>query len=365
MAIPRLATPRFVVLFLLAIALVVFIAQNTAPALPLVFLGLQSQPLPLAVWLGGAIALGALTTLAIAALLPGGPLPTGGRTYQRYGQRLSPDDLREERSQEATAAGRSGRSSKQDTGTRNAGARDTVGGRGTARSVTGDRASRRTTAASRRDDWATAGPEWQDWSAMQSPAQWDDWEALSQAVAAAPDRQPGSGWLGGNRQRQEARVRESMQDLEEGWDGDSYDRYQPRGGSQVDDHLEDIGTGWDNGDSANDYGYDYGHDYERSQTPKTVYRDGSLYSQSYRDDANDTYTSSANRTAGGAAWDEEDWDQDWDGAPDGSYDDYGDTDDLNAPSVGPDGVVEADYRVIIPPYRGLDDDDERESDSDR
>lgn len=363
MAIPRLATPRFVVLFLFTIALVVFIAQNTFPALPLVFLGLQSQPLPLAVWLGGAIALGALTTLAIAALLPGGPLPTGRRTYQRYGQRLSSDDVQEERSQDTTAAGKPGRSSGRDMGGRDAGGRDAGGGRGTARSGTGDRGSRRA-AASRRDDWATAGPEWQDWSAMQSPAQWDDWEALSQAAAAAPDRQPGSGWLGGGRQRQEARVRESMQDLEEGWDGDSYDRYQPRGGSQVDDHLEDIGTGWDNGDSANDYGYDYGHDYERSQTPKTVYRDGSLYSQSYRDDA-EAYASTTDRTAEGATWNEEDWDQDWDGAPDGSYGDYGDADDLDAPSVGPDGVVEADYRVIIPPYRGLDDDDDRESGSDR
>jgi len=61
-------TPRLVVAALIVAALVILAWQNATPTLALRFLGWRSVTLPLGVWLVGAIALGVLTTLAIAAL---------------------------------------------------------------------------------------------------------------------------------------------------------------------------------------------------------------------------------------------------------------------------------------------------------
>jgi len=60
----------FRLIFLLAIAgvLTVFTVQNLTPLMPLVFLSMQFPALPLSWWVLGAIAAGALTTLAIRLL---------------------------------------------------------------------------------------------------------------------------------------------------------------------------------------------------------------------------------------------------------------------------------------------------------
>ncbi|MBD3883901.1 hypothetical protein IFO70_19260 [Phormidium tenue FACHB-886] len=48
--------------------LVLFTVQNLSPALSLVILGSSTLPLPLAIWIGGAIAAGAVTTVVLSAL---------------------------------------------------------------------------------------------------------------------------------------------------------------------------------------------------------------------------------------------------------------------------------------------------------
>lgn len=60
---------RIVLLLIIFGGLTLFALQNTSLALPLVFLGMQTQPLPLSLWILMAVAAGALTNGAIAALL--------------------------------------------------------------------------------------------------------------------------------------------------------------------------------------------------------------------------------------------------------------------------------------------------------
>jgi uncharacterized integral membrane protein len=59
---------RIFLLLIIAIALGVLALSNWSPALALVFLGVQTPTLPLAVWIGGAIAAGALTSFFLQFL---------------------------------------------------------------------------------------------------------------------------------------------------------------------------------------------------------------------------------------------------------------------------------------------------------
>ena len=59
---------RLLLLLLILVGLAAFTLQNWAFQLPLVFLGKQTLVLPLSVWVLGAIAAGALTTLLLTAL---------------------------------------------------------------------------------------------------------------------------------------------------------------------------------------------------------------------------------------------------------------------------------------------------------
>jgi uncharacterized integral membrane protein len=66
----------------LFIGLIAVTLQNQTPALSLVFLGMRSQPLPLGIWIVGAIVLGMLTGLILLFLLNGtntGSRPTARR----------------------------------------------------------------------------------------------------------------------------------------------------------------------------------------------------------------------------------------------------------------------------------------------
>ncbi|HEY9640792.1 MAG TPA: hypothetical protein V6C57_09930 [Coleofasciculaceae cyanobacterium] len=59
---------RLILILIVLGGLALFTLQNMSPALPLVVLGGTTLALPLAVWLGGAIAAGAITTLCISGL---------------------------------------------------------------------------------------------------------------------------------------------------------------------------------------------------------------------------------------------------------------------------------------------------------
>lgn len=60
---------RTVLLLVVVGGLIIFAVQNTSPSLALVFLGMKSIPLPLSVWVLGAIALGAVTSWVMEILL--------------------------------------------------------------------------------------------------------------------------------------------------------------------------------------------------------------------------------------------------------------------------------------------------------
>ncbi|NEQ28546.1 MAG: hypothetical protein F6K28_58175, partial [Microcoleus sp. SIO2G3] len=59
---------RSLLLLVIAGGLALFVLQNWTPVLPLVILGVPTQAIPLAFWMMGAIAFGAITTIVIAAL---------------------------------------------------------------------------------------------------------------------------------------------------------------------------------------------------------------------------------------------------------------------------------------------------------
>jgi uncharacterized integral membrane protein len=63
MAIARMFLP-----LLILAGLALFALQNWSPVLPLVILGLRTQAFPLAIWMMGAIAAGAATTVAVSTL---------------------------------------------------------------------------------------------------------------------------------------------------------------------------------------------------------------------------------------------------------------------------------------------------------
>jgi hypothetical protein len=63
-----MAVIRLILLVVVLGGLTLLLVQNLSPALPLVFLGMRTQPLPLALWILFSIAAGAVTSLLIATL---------------------------------------------------------------------------------------------------------------------------------------------------------------------------------------------------------------------------------------------------------------------------------------------------------
>jgi len=59
---------RLIILILLLGGLTLFLVQNFSPALPLVFFGMRTQPLPLALWILCSILAGASTSILINGL---------------------------------------------------------------------------------------------------------------------------------------------------------------------------------------------------------------------------------------------------------------------------------------------------------
>lgn len=56
-------------LVVLLVGLIILLAQNLAPTLPLMFLGMRSRPLPLALWILFSITAGGLTSLLISTFI--------------------------------------------------------------------------------------------------------------------------------------------------------------------------------------------------------------------------------------------------------------------------------------------------------
>ncbi|MBD0335269.1 MAG: hypothetical protein ICV62_07265 [Cyanobacteria bacterium Co-bin13] len=330
-----MATPRLLILLLLLVAVGLLAWQNLSLAVPLRFLGLQTQAYPLAVWLVGAIALGSLSSVFLASLMTiGGTAGPNRRSPNRYGRRIPYDP----------------------TGSAGPDAANTR----TAYGATEPRPNR-TPAADRPQ---TDG-EWSEWTNLRSPSQWEDWSdrpassERSDRPSARSSAQPNPPWWGRKRAETQAQqVNESWEEISDGWDELENVRYRARGVSPVEDALDDLEEGW------NEAGNTPRRDFERGQSSKRVYQDGSIYSgrtdnvYGPADAAEDDWQPPQDRR--GLAWDNPDY------AADEAEDDSQNPDDLRDPKLGPDGVVDADFRVIIPPYRPLetnpssdpDDDDE-------
>ena len=374
-----MAAIRLIVVLLVGGLVVLLGVQNLAPALPLVFFGGSSQALPLGVWLVGAIALGALTTLASTALLGAG----GGGTANRSGAyKYRPQSFYEPTDPNAGARAAAGESTRSTAPPPDPPPEPRTGGQ-----------------ARPRDDAAAGGdPSWQAWTNLRSPGQWNDWESLSQAPnpetagSSAGGSAGGSSvsglvdgvttWFSSSKQRakQQQRVNESLRELDDDW-GDVANRpYTVPGVSPVQDSLDDISQGWDQ--------TDLNRSFESAQAPRRVYRDGSIYSYSYRGDddpdpsdgqvdniyapPDDAYGGAPPLDSAMGAYErgdrysdsaQDDYDDEYGPAPEGNYgrepdrSDYGDRpsfdDDntpLGEPEVAEDGVVDADYRVIETPY---------------
>ena len=343
-----MVTARLAIVLLVLGTVLLLIVQNTAPALPLVFLGARTLALPVGIWLGLAIALGALTTLGL----------TAGLTFSRPGRKSGRSPAYKYKAQpfyEPTNP-------------------DVTG----ASAPSADAANQSSSRFSRRD---RPSGEWQAWTNLQSPNQWNDWETLSQAhhqAQASPSRSaPGqtgtttsfwpTNWFGNRQAAQKQQIDQSFEELTQDW-GDMESRsYTAPGVSPVEDSLDDINQGWD------DYPAPPPPDIEAPQSPKRAYRDGSIYSYSYRqgdapgqtdriyapadDQDASTYGEETADVYGPADYGPADYgpdDSNYDtspNAPSAPLDDDPLDDDLDDPEIAEDGVVDADYRVIIPPYQ--------------
>jgi uncharacterized integral membrane protein len=225
----------FRLLLLLAVvgALTVFALQNLTPLLPLVFLGIQFPPLPLAWWVLGAIAAGALSMLIIQVLI--------GLSNFAAGQSA--------RARIRTASDRQARA---------------------ATSSPEPEPERRRPRESRRRDRSAASDD----------STWQDWRGYESTSTQTPPRptQPVDDW-----------ERPPSDDWEHSTPQDS-----PRDRAKERFTSDDL------------------KNFETTASPKSETRSGSTYSYSYREP------------------------QDTDAGK-------------------PESVVDADFRVIVPPYRPLDD----------
>ena len=364
-----MATVRLIVVVLVLGLVVLLGVQNLAPALPLVFFGGSTQALPLGVWLAGAVLLGALTTLLMTALLGS---PGGGNRNRSTAYKYRPQSFYEPTGSApgpgvSAAASRAASDRPSPPPYTNPASRAAGSGRSPA------------APSDRPGDSADDDPSWRAWTNLRSPAQWNDWESLSRA--AQPDTSPATSgtpldtasgiidgvttWFSSSKQRakQQQRVDESLRELDDDWDGLENQRYTPPGGSPVQDSLDDIDQGWDEADRRS---------FEASQAPRRVYRDGSLYSYSYRDEDDspapkgqvdniyappddvvygsgpdpgyaDSGSEYASETVYGFSPDDT-YDETYSAVPDDDNTPLGD------PEMAEDGVVDADYRVIVPPY---------------
>ena len=320
-----MATTRLVV-GLLALGTVLLLGlQNLSPSLPLVFLGGRTLALPVGIWLVLAIALGVITTLAINAIVgrPNRGKGTGNRYKyepQAFYEPANPNepsrpseaDRRQEVRRPADAAARS----------------------------------------------AAPDGAWRDWTDLQSPTQWDSWDdhrrpepepqppPVGPPPPSSPPRPSPLNWFSRPQDNgPDPRVQDSLREITNDW-GDMEQRpYRPSGVSPVEESLEEITEGWDDIEAQSSpppsaYSAQTPKDYEAPKPPTQVYQDGSIYSYSYREQAGSGQTDRIYAPPDAT------YDDDYD---DDTYDDAYNGDDPDSPDLDDEGVVDADFRVIIPP----------------
>ena len=308
-------TPRLVIAVLIICSLVILALQNASPSLAIVFLGVESIALPLGVWLSSAIALGALTAIAIMTVSNGGASPVDRGNRRRWTVR--PDTPPQNPSNRAPAD----RQPRERSSWRRWTPEPSAPRPRASQPPASGRASRPAATVGT----TAAAEDWQTWEQRSPPSQWEDW---SQANGGDPAEEPLS-----KRQRQDRqKATTTIQDLETGWDDSAQDTvYVAPGGSQVEDTLDDIADGWEDWDSEDnplaDTAYAQRYEGEARQT-----RRDAIYAPPDDADGQDWQNESANPSPPAANSEDE------------------------------ANVYDADYRVIIPPYQPL---DEPEAEGDR
>ena len=249
---------RLILLVAIAGTMTLFTLQNLTPVLPLVFLGSPTLALPLSWWVLGAIAAGALTTLAITFLVGLSNFLTGQvvRSQARSSSRRNPGS----ETFAKTPAEK-------------------------------NRTAAATAASQAKPSEAEGDAAWQDWRGYEtSPAQ----SAATATSRTSPQAAPAT----------------DLDDWERGmsddWEEPPRDRPAP---------------------SAAPSSPPVRDRFEQPQQPNQGSRSGSSYSYSYREpEPSDKNKSSSSKSEGSKSG-----------------------------SGKSERVVDADFRVLVPPYRSLDD----------
>ncbi|MEM9120610.1 MAG: hypothetical protein AAGD09_22420 [Cyanobacteria bacterium P01_F01_bin.56] len=289
--------PKLVVAALIVAALVILAWQNLTPTLALNFLGFQSVMLPLGVWLVAAIALGALTTIAITILADSKLAPAKRANRRQWNVRPDvPPHPDAGRSGDGTSQPRRRGwhvRSPQDFLRRDAANRDDR------RQPT--REQPRPRPGSPPPSQAVASEDWQVWEQRNKPSAWQDWSDAS-------GNRPADENFDRRQRRDRDKAEATIHDLDKGWDESARDTvYVPPGGSEVQDTLDKIEDGWEDWDSPDNPLADTAYAQKYEGTERASRRD-SIYAP-----------------------------------PDDTTRD--------------DAVYDADYRVIIPPNRPLEDEE--------
>lgn len=266
---------RLALLLAILGGLTLFALQNSSPAVPLVILGVQTQAFPLAVWMVGAIAAGAFTTLVIAALFGISNTFSAPRTRRPAAPRET------SRSTSADESWDKGWTESQNSSYSTAAAAATASSANTTTGYTQSASPNPKSSFDFRNDWENVGApveEWEDWQDYEEPVD-------APRAQASPEASSSYSSSSYNSQTyiQEPEEREEWEDWEEELDTPPQTPAQPQR-----------------------------TDYEVRRDPKTSYQSGSVYSYSYREPSD----SGVGKT---------------------------------------ESVYDADYRVIIPPARSLDD----------
>jgi uncharacterized integral membrane protein len=266
---------RLSILLLILVGVTLFALQNWSPVLPLVILGIQTQALPLAIWMVGAIAVGAITTLIISAL------------FKLSSFTASPHRSKRKRASRVASDPRTPWSDQQNTSQQNTFQQnndsmdvpftvtDSVPDYVYAASNVANTASNRTD-----DDWersSTRSEEWDNWEEDQEPIQPPIDRPTAQTISFSspptfiqepPTPTDATPYAPGFSNEQEEW--EDWEDYQESEEDEFEDEFE-------DDEFEDEST------AANQVNTEPRTIYEVQQTPKTSYRSGSIYSYSYRD----------------------------------------------------------------------------------
>jgi uncharacterized integral membrane protein len=313
---------RLSILLLILVGVTLFALQNWSPVLPLVILGTQTQALPLAIWMVGAIAAGVITTLITSALLRLSNFTASPRRSKpkRAGRVASDPRTPWSGSQQST--------SQQNASWQNA-SRQNSNSMDVPFTVTDSpdyvyAASNTAYTASNvtDDDWeqrSSRSEEWDNWEDDQEPVPSPVDRPITQTTAFSgpptfiqdpsppTDSSPYAPGLsndapGFSNDKEEW---EDWEDYQESEDDEFEDAFEEdefeEDEFEEDEFEEEAATNQTDAEPSRTI-------YEVQQTPKSSYRSGSIYSYSYRDSGD----SSVGKT---------------------------------------ESVYDADYRVIIPPYQ--------------